>query len=91
MRLTYDVVIPDPGRRLRSRQDLLRRYDQALTAQFDPKVRPSDIDGTTWDAYSVSYGAILPPPPAVPESSVAFTQWQLASYATLRDAATPPP
>ena len=87
VRLTYDVVIPDPGRRLRARHELLRRYDEVLTAQFDPKVRPSDINANTWDVYAASYNAVLTPPPAAPVESPGYKQWQLQSYATLRDAA----
>jgi len=87
VRMTYDVVIPDPGRRLRSRQDLLRRYDAALAQAFDPKVKPWDIDAGNWDMYASAYGAVLTPPPATPAATPAFQQWQMSSYATLRDAA----
>jgi hypothetical protein len=86
-RLTYDIVIPDPGRRLRARHELLRRYDTALSAQFEPGVTPSDLDGSNYLRYAAGYGAILQEPPASPTGSPTFRQWQMASYATLRDAA----
>ena len=87
VRLTYDVVIPDPGRRLRSRHELLRRYDAALAAQFDPGVKPSDLDGSTFTKYAAGYGTVLNGPPAAPVGSPTYQQWQMTAYAALRDAA----
>jgi hypothetical protein len=86
VRLTYDVVIPDPGRRLRARHELLRRYDMALAGQFDPGVSPSDINEYNYMRYADGYEAVLQEPLA-PEGSAPYRQWQMASYATLRDAA----
>ncbi|MGV8973393.1 MAG: hypothetical protein ACOH10_13810 [Rhodoglobus sp.] len=88
VRMTYDVVIPDPGRRLRARHELLRSYDRALATTFNAKVSPRDITGRNWQSYASGYGAVglLPPPPG-PASGPAYELWQLSSFAGLRDAA----
>jgi hypothetical protein len=87
VRLTYDIVIPDPGRRLRARHELLRRYDTVLSAQFEPGVTPADLDGSSYLKYAAGYGAVLQEPPAAPVGSPTYQQWQMTSYAVLRDAA----
>jgi hypothetical protein len=87
VRLAYDIVIPDPGKRLRLRHDLVRGYDRALTATFDPGVRVDDISRTNWTEYSAAYGVVLGPPPADPDGSPGFGQWQVKSFSALRDAA----
>ncbi len=87
VRLTYDIVIPDPGLRLRSRQELLRRYDRATAEPFQLKIQPWDIDENNWDQYASAYTAVLSAPPAVNAPGGAFQQWQLQSWSTLRDAA----
>ena len=87
VRLTYDIVIPDPGRRLRARHELIRRYDTVLSAQFEPGVTPSDLEGSTYLQYAAGYGAVLQEPPAAPVGSPTYRQWQMTSYAALRDAA----
>ena len=87
VRLTYDIVIPDPGRRLRARHELLRRYDTVLSAQFEPGVTPADLDGSSYLKYAAGYGAVLQEPPAAPVGSPTYRQWQMTSYAVLRDAA----
>lgn len=87
VRLAYDVVIPDPGKRVRLRHDLVRGYDRALTAAFDPGVRVDDLSRTNWTEYSAAYGVVLSPPPADPDGSPVFGQWQVKSFSALRDAA----
>jgi len=87
VRLAYDVVIPDPGRRLRLRQDLIRQYDRALAGSFNPGLNPADIDRTSWMDYASAYGVALPAPPMDPETSTVYKQWQVNSFAALRDAA----
>ena len=87
VRLAYDVVIPDPGRRLRLRQDLVRQYDRALAGSFKPGLNPAEIDRTTWMDYASAYGVALPAPPMDPETSTVYKQWQVNVFAALRDAA----
>ena len=87
VRLAYDIVIPDPGRRLRLRYELVRKYDRALTATFDPGVHPDDLTRTNWPDYAAAYGVALTAPPADPDASPAFAQWRVKTFATLRDAA----
>lgn len=87
VRLAYDIVIPDPGRRLRLRQELIRKYDRALTAAFDPGLRPGDVTRLTWPDYASAYGVALAAPPADPDASPAFAQWQVKAFSSLRDAA----
>ena len=80
-------MIPDPGRRLRLRQDLVRQYDRALAGSFKPGLNPADIDRTTWMDYASAYGVAVPAPPMVPETSTVYKQWQVNVFAALRDAA----
>ena len=87
VRLAYDVVIPDPGRRLRLRQDLIRQYDRALAGTFNPGLSPTDVGRYNWQNYAAAYGVALPPPPVDPDTSTAFKQWQVSSFSALRDAA----
>ncbi|MCW2701001.1 MAG: hypothetical protein JWQ45_2536 [Blastococcus sp.] len=87
VRLTYDIVIPDPGLRLRSRQELLRRYDRALAEPFAFVLQPWDIDEDNWGRYAAAYGAVLTPPPDPNAPGTAFQQWQMQSFSTVRDAA----
>ena len=87
VRLAYDVVIPDPGRRLRLRQDLVRQYDRALAGSFSPGLNPADVDRTTWMDYASAYGVALPAPPMDPETSTVYKQWQVNVFAALRDSA----
>ena len=87
VRLAYDVVIPDPGRRLRLRQDLVRQYDRALAGSFNPGLNPADIDRSTWMDYASAYGVALPAPPMDPETSTVYKQWQVNVFAALRDTA----
>ncbi len=85
VRMTYDVVIPDPGRRLRARHELLRRYDAELAKTFDPQVTPREITRKNWLSFAAGYGTvgIKTPPPLGAD----YELWQLESYGLLRDAA----
>lgn len=87
VRLAYDVVIPDPGRRLRLRQDLIRKYDRALTATFDPGLSPADVDRYNWMKYAAAYGIALQAPPMDPDTSSVYKQWEMTCFSALRDAA----
>jgi hypothetical protein len=87
VRLAYDVVIPDPGRRLRLRQDLIRKYDRALSATFDPGLNPADVDRFNWMDYAAAYGMALPEPPVDPDTSNVYKKWQMTCFAALRDGA----
>jgi hypothetical protein len=64
VRMTYDVVLPDPGQKLRALQEDLRDIDAQLNTQFDVGLVPSDIQPWTWESYADQHGAVLPPPPA---------------------------
>lgn len=87
VRLAYDIVIPDPGRRLRLRQELIKNYDRALAATFDPGLQPGDVDRDNFMDYAGAYGMALPAPPADPDTSSIYKQWQLTVFAALRDGA----
>jgi len=87
VRLAYDIVIPDPGRRLRLRQELIKNYDRALVATFDPGLQPGDVDRDNFMNYAGAYGIALPAPPADPDTSSIYKQWQLNVFAALRDGA----
>ncbi|TMQ06554.1 MAG: hypothetical protein E6J90_22285 [Deltaproteobacteria bacterium] len=87
VRLAYDVVIPDPGRRLRLRQDLIRSYDRALTGTFKPGLAVDDITRDNFMDYASAYGMELPAPPADADTSSVYKQWQMTCFAALRNGA----
>ncbi len=61
VRMTYDIVVPDPGRKLRERLDELRAIEERLSAPFS--LDPSTIDPGNWQPLQKKYGIPLPPPP----------------------------
>jgi hypothetical protein len=62
VRMTYDVVLPDPGRRLRRRQTLIQDIDQQLAAGNPFTLKPSEITVWNWSQLADQYGAALEPP-----------------------------
>ena len=64
VRLAYDVVLPDPGSRLRSRWNELQSIEDRLAVEFSFPVDASDITRGNWSSYADTYGVALPAPPA---------------------------
>ena len=63
VRLAYDVVLPDPGERLRTRWTELLDIDEQLRREFDFGIGPSAIGRASWQWLADSYGVALPAPP----------------------------
>jgi hypothetical protein len=63
VRLTYDVVLPDPGARLRDRVRELQQISQELSAEFQLGLVPSDVQVSNWESLADRYGVALPAPP----------------------------
>jgi hypothetical protein len=63
VRMTYDVVLPDPGRELRRRYLELQQIDAQLAAGFQFNLSPSGISTYNWKWLGDSYHAVLPAPP----------------------------
>lgn len=62
VRMTYDVVLPDPGRRLRRRQTQIQAIDQQLAAGNPFTLKPSEITVWNWRQLADQYGAALEAP-----------------------------
>lgn len=63
VRLAYDVVLPDPGVRLRTRWTELLDIDDQLRREFDFAIVPSTVGRASWKWLADTYGVALPPPP----------------------------
>jgi hypothetical protein len=63
VRLTYDVVLPDPGARLRQREVELQQIANSLAAEFSLALTASNISIYNWELLADQYGVSLPPPP----------------------------
>jgi len=63
VRLTYDVVLPDPGARLRSREVEIQNIVDELATEFDLQLAPSQITVFNWEQLASQYGVALPSPP----------------------------
>ena len=63
VRLTYDVVLPDPGARLRAREVELQNIADELATEFNLGLIPSQITVFNWEALADQYGVALPAPP----------------------------
>ena len=63
VRMTYDIVLPDPGFRLRERVQELQNIDQTLATAFSFELVASAIQTWNWESLADQYGAVLPAPP----------------------------
>jgi hypothetical protein len=63
VRLTYDVVLPDPGARLRAREVELQHIADELATEFHLMLTPSQITIFNWEGLADQYGVALPAPP----------------------------
>jgi hypothetical protein len=71
MRMTYDIVVPEPGSYLLRRHLQLRNVEQALAQPFVMPITPANItrgtpgaeDAGDWAVLSNQYGVSLPKPP----------------------------
>ena len=63
VRLTYDVVLPDPGAVLRARQAELLKIQDELAAEFNFPLQAWQITPFNWQGLASQYGVVLAPPP----------------------------
>lgn len=63
VRLTYDLVLPDPGQRLRQREVELQSIAAQLSTEFSLGLVPTQITVSNWEALADQYGVSLPSPP----------------------------
>lgn len=63
VRMTYDVVLPDPGRELRRRYMDIQHIDAQLAAGFQFNLSPSNISAFNWKQLGDTYHTVLPAPP----------------------------
>src|SRR5260370_20700781 len=66
LRMTYDLVIPNPGSSLASKVSELAHLGEVLNADFVFPLNPSDIIESNYEYYSGFYGATLELPPQDP-------------------------
>ncbi len=85
VRLTYDVVLPDPGQQLRQREVELQSIANELSVEFSLSLVPSQITVWNWESLADSYGVSLPAPPAQVQHVEAS---QTVSFATPDDTVT---
>ncbi len=64
LRMTYDIVIPNPGAALWAKYEELADIERQLNEPLIFTTKPSDITETTWPALAAQYGAKVDPPPA---------------------------
>jgi hypothetical protein len=57
VRLTYDVVLPDPGAKLRQREVELQSITQELATEFQLNLLPSQIQVRNWEELAGWVGA----------------------------------
>jgi hypothetical protein len=62
VRLTYDVVLPDPGARLRAREVELQNIVDELATEFSIALVASDISVSNYKSLADQYGVRLPAP-----------------------------
>jgi hypothetical protein len=65
LRMTYDLVVPDPGSSLRKQILELMELDREIEQQFSFDVPITEVTRDTWMGHAARYcAAIEPPPPA---------------------------
>jgi hypothetical protein len=63
VRLTYDIVVPHPGRRVLARYDRLRQIEAEMAKGFQPTYGPNSIGVNGWKGLMNVFKVPLPPPP----------------------------
>ena len=65
LRLTFDIVVPNPGERLWDQYRKLEALEAQLRQPMDFTLKPDDLTDTNWLTYATQYQAdVEPPPPA---------------------------
>lgn len=68
LRMTYDIVVPNPGSDLAQKLAELRNLNLAISRDHSFDVALADITRTSWAKYAHDYAANLEPPPTYPRS-----------------------
>lgn len=85
VRLTYDVVLPDPGAVLRARQAELLKIQDALAAEFTLPLQAWQITRDNWQELAGQYDVVLTAPP---DATRQVESARTVSYATGYDTNT---
>jgi hypothetical protein len=72
VRLTYDIVVPHPGRRVLARYNRLRELEAQIAKGFQPPIGPNSITTGNWQLYANQYKVPLPAPP--PDLTISDTR-----------------
>jgi hypothetical protein len=64
LRMTYDIVIPNPGAALWGRYQELEDIERKLSEPLEFPTKLADITEKTWADLAAQYGAKVEPPPA---------------------------
>ncbi len=79
VRLTYDVVIPEPGSYLLRKHIRLKELNEALAQPNPFDLKPSRITRENWEDLSAEYGVALEPPPPAKVTTSAHAETTFAS------------
>lgn len=77
VRMTYDVVLPDPGQLLRSRVDQITAIEGRLSQPFSMDLSPSELTPSTWQYFGDLFGVALAAPP---DQSVRIEATKVVAY-----------
>ncbi len=72
LRLTYDIVIPEPGATLRQQYEQLAELQSKLSQALTLPFGPTDLNASNWQSYANELQATLTPPPPT-SYEVSFT------------------
>ncbi|MFJ9371111.1 hypothetical protein ACIRRA_42825 [Nocardia sp. NPDC101769] len=75
-RLTYDIVIPEPGGAMREAYKQLADLQSQATTGFTFPLNPVDINETNWQTYQQQFQAALLPPPEKTIQKSYLSQYQ---------------
>jgi hypothetical protein len=89
LRLTYDIVIPEPGAALREAYMQLANFQAQAAQGFSLPIRISDVTRSNWQDYASQFQVNVPEPPAdapeitFPPSSYTAQDQGSYSYSTI--------
>ncbi|VWD31132.1 type II secretion system protein GspG [Burkholderia lata] len=66
LRMTYDIVVPNPGSSLAAKVTELYVLNQQIAQGYSFAVHLSDINTSNWADYEQAYGVTIDPPPTDP-------------------------
>lgn len=84
LRMTYDIVVPDPGKNLIEQLKILRELNAQIDEPFAMNIKPDQIDRNNWVQRQSEYGVEIEPPP---ESNRTFRNEYVIQHRAAGDAA----